>query len=57
MNGYICIYKGKQLEVIASTTFEAQKKAAALFKAKKSYEVSVYLAELNGAQYETQAKF
>lgn len=54
MNGYICYYKGKQVEVYASSTYEAQQKASALLRAKKSYEVSVYLAELNGQQY-TQA--
>jgi hypothetical protein len=50
MNGYIAYYRGKQLEVYASTTYEAQQKAAGLFKARKSYEVTVVLAELNGAQ-------
>lgn len=50
MNGYICIYRNKQCEVHAETTYEAQTKAAAIFKAKKQYEVSVYLAEENGEQ-------
>lgn len=50
MNGYICFYKGKRIEVYADTTYEAQLKAAKVFKAKKSYEVSVTLAEVDGNQ-------
>lgn len=50
MNGYICYYKGKQFEVYADTTFEAQKKCAIENKIKKSYEISVMLAEKDGNQ-------
>lgn len=50
MNGYIAHYKNKQCEVYANTSYEAQTKAAAIFKAKKQYEVSVYLCEKNGEQ-------
>jgi len=50
MNGYIAFYKGRQIEVRADTAYEAQQKAAALFKARKSYEVTVVLAEKNGQQ-------
>lgn len=50
MNGYIAFYKGKQLEVYAPSSYEAQQKAAALFKARKSYEVTVMLAEKDGQQ-------
>lgn len=50
MNGYICLYRGKTHEVHANTTYEAQQKAVAHFKAKKSYEVSVYLAEKDGKE-------
>ena len=45
MNGYICLYHGKKYEVYADSTFEAQKKCAVENKIKKSYEISVYLAE------------
>jgi hypothetical protein len=45
LNGYVAFYKGKKTEVWAKTSFEAQKKAAEFFKAKKSYEVTVMLAE------------
>ena len=48
MNGYICFYRGKRVEVHADTTIEAQTKAAAVFKAKKAYEISVHLAEKAG---------
>jgi hypothetical protein len=50
MNGYICFYRGKRIEVYADTTLQAQTKAAAQFKARKAYEVSVMLAEKNGEQ-------
>lgn len=50
MNGYIAFYKGRKAEVHADTAYEAQQKAAALFKARKSYEVTVVLAEKNGQQ-------
>ena len=40
MNGYIAFYRGKQVEVYAVSSYEAQQKAAAMFKARKSYEVT-----------------
>lgn len=51
MNGYKCFYKGKTIEVNADTSYEAQQKAAVIFKAKKAYEVTVMLCELRGQQY------
>ncbi len=45
MNGYICFWRGKRIEVRAESSYAAQLKAAALFKARKAYEVSVTLAE------------
>lgn len=48
MNGYLAFYKGKQLEVYADSSYAAQQKAAAQFKAKKSYDVVVVLVEKNG---------
>lgn len=50
MNGYIAIYKGKQIEVYADSSYQAQQKAAAQFKARKTYEVDVYLCEKDGQQ-------
>ena len=50
MNGYIAFHKGKQLEVYADTSYQAQLKASKLFKAKHSYQVEVMLAEKNGEQ-------
>jgi accessory gene regulator protein AgrB len=50
MNGYIAFYKGKQIEVYAPTSYEAQQLAAKQLKAKKSYEVTVMLAERDGEQ-------
>lgn len=45
MHGYIAIYKGKRLELYAESKYAAQLKAAAQFKARKSYDVDVYLCE------------
>jgi hypothetical protein len=44
MNTYEAFYKGKRISVQANTSYEAQQKAAAQFKAKKSYDVTVMLA-------------
>jgi hypothetical protein len=49
-NGYKAFYKGKELDVYATTSYGAQLLAAERFKAKKSYEVTVYLCEKNGEQ-------
>jgi len=48
MNIYNAYYKGKEIEVKANTSLEAQNIAAKEFKAKKSYEVSIILAMRNG---------
>jgi len=45
MFGYICFYRGKRIEVRSLRSFDAQETAAKIFKAKKSYEVTVVLAE------------
>lgn len=50
MNGYICFYRGKKAEVHASTSYEAQQKAASILKARKAYEITVVLAEKDGQQ-------
>jgi hypothetical protein len=50
MNGYKAFYRNKTIEVYANTSYEAQQKAAAMFKAKKAWEVTVVLCELAGAQ-------
>lgn len=57
MNGYVCFYKGKKIEVYAETSYEAQQKAVAQFKAKKSYDVTVMLAEKQGEQVIHAADF
>ena len=50
MNGYKAFYRGKTTEVHAETSFKAQEAAAKIFKAKKSYEVTVMLCEKDGEQ-------
>ena len=50
MNGYICFYKGKRLEVHADTLLAARDKAAAHFKARHAYAVICVLTEVDGEQ-------
>ena len=50
MNGYVAFYKGRRLEVFADSSYSAQLKAAAHFKAKRSYDVTVVLCEINGQE-------
>ncbi len=52
MNGYIAFFNGKQYEVHAETSFQAQEKAIAYFKPAKSkrHLVYVHLAEKDGEQ-------
>ena len=57
MNTYVAFYKSKRLEVSADTSYEAQTKAAAAFRARKSYEVTVVLAEKDGEQVTHTADF
>jgi hypothetical protein len=57
MNGYIAFYKDKQVEVYADSSYQAQQKAAIQLKAKKSYDVTVVLAERNGEQVVHNADF
>ena len=45
MFGYVCFYRAKRIEVRALRSFDAQEIAAKIFKAKKSWEVTVVLAE------------
>ena len=57
MNGYKAFYKGKSIDIMANTAYEAQKAAALKFKAKKSYEVTVILCEKQGEQVTHNADF
>jgi hypothetical protein len=53
MNTYLCMYRGSQITVQASTSYAAQKEAARLLKARKSYDVSVHLvARADGSPVE-----
>ena len=57
MNGYVAFYKGKRIEVYAETKYAAQQEAAKQFKAKKSYDVTVVLAEKDGQEVIHTADF
>lgn len=52
MNGYICYYKDKKIEVYAETSYAAQQEAVKQLtvrgKAPKGWEISVVLAEKDG---------
>ena len=55
MNGYIGIYKGKQYETHAETSYKAQQQLQEQIQATtrrkvKRYDISVILAEKDGAQ-------
>lgn len=43
---YIAFYRGKQIEIHANSSYEAQQKAAKEFKAKKAYDITVMLADV-----------
>ncbi len=46
MRTYVAFYKGKKTQVAAETSYAAQQAAAKIFKAKKSWEVTVVLADI-----------
>jgi len=48
MNTYEAFYRGRRLTVQAATSYAAQLEAARQFKAKKTHEVTVMLAEKDG---------
>lgn len=50
MHGYKAFYKGKTTDVYADTSYQAQQAAAKYFKARKAYDVTVVLCELDGDQ-------
>jgi hypothetical protein len=43
---FIAFYKGKSIEISAPTSYAAQTMAAAKFKAKKAYEITVMRADI-----------
>lgn len=50
MNGYVCFYNSKRIELQAKDLWDAKQKAVAQFKAPRSKQhlVSVVLAEKDG---------
>jgi hypothetical protein len=47
-NTYMVMYRGVKKELVAESSYAAQKLATILFKAKKSYDVTVVLLEKDG---------
>lgn len=54
MNTYLCFFKSERLEVEAATTYEAQRKAQAVWKLtdKKRPQITVYLQAIGGTPYQ-----
>jgi hypothetical protein len=52
MNGYVCFYNSKRIEIYAETLYEAKRKAINEFKVKRKqeYKVLVILAEKDGKE-------
>ena len=46
MRHYKAFYKGRTVTVVAESSYKAQQEAAAFFKAKKAWEVTVLLADV-----------
>ena len=62
MNGYVALWQGKRVEVYADTAYDAQKLAVVELqrntrKKVKGYDVTVVLAEKNGAEVVHVADF
>ena len=59
MNGYVCFFGDKSIEVYADDMYDAKQKAVKLFKVSKKSEhkVSVHLAEKSGEQVVQTADF
>lgn len=53
MNGYICKFLGKSVEVMANDLWQAKQKAIAELRVPKSKQglLSIVLAEINGKEY------
>jgi len=46
MRTYVAFYKQKKITVVAESSFEAQRKAAEIFKARKAWDVAIVLADV-----------
>lgn len=59
MNGYVCFYNSRRLELYAESLYAAKQKAIELFNAPKSkaHMISVTLAEKDGTLVEHSPTF
>lgn len=46
MRTYIAFYRGKQHQLSAASSYQAQQQAAEYFRARRSWEVTVVLADV-----------
>lgn len=53
MNGYVCFYNQKRIEIYADSSYSAQCKAAEKLRIKPrlQHKINVMLAEKDGKQY------
>lgn len=49
VNKYLCFHRGKTITIEAATSYEASRKAAKEFKAKRPWDVTVVLVESCGS--------
>lgn len=55
MNGYVCIWQGKRIEIEAKSQYEAQELAKNVFqkgtrKKVKGWDIAIALCEIDGEQ-------
>lgn len=48
MNTFKAIYKGKSIEIEAETSYQAQQRAAFVFKTKKPWEIALMAVMVDG---------
>jgi len=53
MNKYVCMWRGKTIDVSAESQYKAQVQGAMMLKAKRTWEVSVVLVEVEGREVQT----
>jgi hypothetical protein len=48
MNTYHAFYKGKKIELVADSSYQAQRKASEIFKTYKAYDITIVLVAIEG---------
>jgi len=50
MNKYVCVWRGKTIDVSAESQYKAQVQGAMMLKAKRTWEVITILVEVAGRE-------